>query len=132
MTDIHCLLLSIALTFLMIFVASQLRSRAWTPAGAKLAFGNREALPEPSAIAGRADRAAKNMLENLVLFLAVFVAARLAGAPPSDIVLGAQIFFFARVLYFFAYLLGIPYVRTFLWLTGVLGMILIGLAAARA
>ena len=129
MTDIHYLLLSIALTFLMIMTAAQLRSRGWTPAGMKLSFGNRDAVPEPSALAARADRAAKNMLENLLLFVAVLAAARLAGATSSDLVLGAQLVFFARLLYFFVYLIGIPYLRTLLWLVGVIGMLLIGLAA---
>ncbi len=65
MRDLHYLLLSVGLTWLMIMVAAELRTPTWTRAGAKLAFGNREELPPPSALAARAERAARNMLENM-------------------------------------------------------------------
>ncbi len=127
MTDVHYLLCSAALTWIMIMTAAELHTPTWTREGAKLAFGNREALPEPSALAKRADRAAKNMLENMVLFIAVFVAARAAGA---DAELGAALFFFARLAYFFVYLAGIRYLRSAIWGVSMLGLAHIGLAAA--
>ena len=127
MTDVHYLLLSTALAWIMIMTAAELRTPTWTRAGARLAFGNREALPEPSALAGRADRAARNMMENLLLFIAVFVAARAAGA---DAKLGAAVFFFARLAYFFVYLAGIRYVRSALWAVALLATAQIGLFAA--
>ncbi len=114
-TDIHYLVLSALLTWVMIFSASLLRSRGWTPGGLKVALSNRDAVPEPSPMAARCDRAAKNMLENMVLFIAVFVAARAAGVPASEITVGAAIFFYARVAYFVVYLVGIPYLRTLIW-----------------
>jgi len=46
----------------MLIVASLLRSRAWTPAGMQVAFGNREALPEVSPLAGRADRGSSSRI----------------------------------------------------------------------
>jgi uncharacterized MAPEG superfamily protein len=59
----------------------------------KIGFGNRDNLPEPTPLAARADRAARNMLENLVLFVAAIVAARFSGADPQDLALGSQLFF---------------------------------------
>ncbi len=126
MTDVHYLLMSAALAWLMIMTAAELHTPTWTRAGARLAFGNREALPAPSPIAARADRAAKNMVENLVLFVAVFVAARTAGADPTT---GAAIFFFARLTYFIAYLAGIVFVRSALWGVSLVGLAWIGLGA---
>lgn len=120
MTDVHFLLLSTALAWLMIMTAAELHTPTWTRVGARLAFGNREALPDRSPLAARADRAARNMVENLVLFVAVFVAARTAGADPTT---GSAIFFFARLAYFVAYLVGIVYLRSLLW-----GVSLVGLA----
>lgn len=126
MTDVHYLLLSTGLTWLMIMTAAELRTPTWTRAGARLAFGNRDRLPEASAIAGRADRAAKNMIDNMVLFVALFVAARSAGADATH---GSAIFFFARLGYFLLYLAGVAYVRSILWGVSLLGLGWIAVAA---
>jgi uncharacterized MAPEG superfamily protein len=113
----------------MIMVAAELRTPTWTRAGAKHALGNRDALPEATALAARADRAAKNMLENMVVFTAIVVAAKLAGADAS---LGAMIFLGARVAYFPIYLAGITYVRSAVWLVSVLGMLHMSVVTAIA
>jgi uncharacterized MAPEG superfamily protein len=112
----------------MLMTASALRARGprWTPRSTAFAFGNRDVLFEPTPIAGRADRAAKNMLENFVLFAALVLAARVGGVQSSHLDVGATLFFWARVAYFGVYLAGLPYVRTAVWAAGVggLGMIL--------
>jgi uncharacterized MAPEG superfamily protein len=91
----------------------------------KVAFGNRDDVPEPTPLVGRADRAARNMLENLVLFTAVLAAVRLAGVHDGRVDLGAKIFFWARVAYFPVYLAGIAYVRTAIWSVSVVGLAMI-------
>lgn len=113
----------------MVAIAGVMRTRGWTADGFKLAAGNRENIPEPSAVAGRADRAAKNMLENMVLFGGVLLAAHLNNGNAGRIALGAQVFFYCRLAYWFIYLGGITGVRTLLWLGGVAGMAIIGSAA---
>jgi uncharacterized MAPEG superfamily protein len=114
------LLASALLTWIMIMVAAELRTPTWTRAGAKLAFGNRESLPEATPLAARADRAAKNMLENMVIFVALVSAARMVGADAS---LGATVFLVARLAYFPVYLAGIKYVRSAIWLVSMLAML---------
>lgn len=112
MTDVHYLALSTVLTWIMIMVAGELRTPTWTREGRRLAFGNRDEVPPPSRLAARADRAAKNMVENLVLLVAALVAARSAGRDATG---GTALFFFARLAYFPAYLLGVVYLRSLLW-----------------
>lgn len=129
--DVHYVLLSAALCWLMVMTAAELRTPTWTREGARLAFGNREALPEPSPLAGRAARAASNMIENLVIFVAVYAAARAAHPTGHDLTRGAAIFFWARLAYFPVYLVGIPYLRSALWGVSLLGVVLLGLAAVR-
>jgi uncharacterized MAPEG superfamily protein len=129
MTDVHLLLVATFVTWASLMLAAVLRSRSWTPAGHKLAFGNREAMPEPSPIAGRAQRAALNNLENLGLFVAAFVAARLAGAAPEAVLPGAHLFVWGRVVYLGVYLAGIPYLRTLVWLASVIGIFRVAGAA---
>ncbi|MBC7974506.1 MAG: MAPEG family protein [Myxococcales bacterium] len=128
MTDIHYLVFSAVLTWIMIMTAAELHTPTWTRAGAKLAFGNRDHLPERSPLAARADRAAKNMVDNLALFVALFVAARAAGADPTT---GAAIFFFSRLSYFALYLAGVVLVRSLAWGVSLLGLGWIALAALR-
>jgi uncharacterized MAPEG superfamily protein len=126
---IHYLLLASGITWVMLVVAAILRTGATTPSGLNLAVGNRDSLHPPSAVAARADRAAKNMLENLVLFACVLLAASLAEADAARVALGCQIFLFARVTYALLYIAGVQWLRTVSWAVGVAGMTMIAIAA---
>ena len=123
--DLRFLLYCVVLTWVMILTASLFRLRAWTVPVLNLAFGNREDLPEPTLLAGRAERAMRNMLENMVLFIALLVTAHGAGVSDTRVAIGAQIFFWARLAYFPVYLAGIQYLRTAVWTVGLIGMLLI-------
>ncbi len=124
------LVLSTVLTWVMLLTASLLRSRGWSLAGLRVAFGNRDDLAEATPLAARADRAAKNMLENLLLFVAVSAAVALKGAAaPAQLSLGGAVFFFARVAYFVVYLAGVRYLRTLIWAVGLVGVGIVGAAA---
>src|SRR5260370_36051887 len=115
MSDLHYLVLSAILAWVMLLSASVLRSHGWGPVGIRVMLGNRDNVPEPTPVAARADRAARNMLENLVLFTAVLAAARLAGASGADLTLGASIFFWSRLPYFPPLRAGVRYLRHARW-----------------
>jgi uncharacterized MAPEG superfamily protein len=121
-TDLLYLLASAALTWVMLLAASVLRNREWTAQGAKIAAGPRDHVPEPPLIAGRADRAASNMLENLVLFAVLLFVARSAGVDAGRLAPGAAVFFWARIVFCPAYLTGVPYLRTVMWVVSIVGM----------
>ena len=127
--DLRVLIYAAVLTWVMVLIASAFRVRAWTMSGVLLAFGNRDNLPEATLIAGRAERAARNMLESMVLFIALLVVVHAAGVTDSRVATGAQLFFWARLVYFPVYLAGLRYVRTAVWSVGLIGLCLI-LAAA--
>lgn len=110
------------LTWLTLLLASLLRARAWTPSGIRLAFGNRDNLPEATPVAGRAERTARNTLENFVLFAALALAAQVSGVTGERVELGATIFFWARVAYVPIYIAGITYLRTAAWLVSIVGL----------
>ena len=124
LTTVQALVYSGILTFIMLLVASGICAKAWTPPGAQVAFGNREGLAVPLGLGGRADRAAKNQMEAMVMFLALVLAAQVAGKA-SQIALGATVFFWARLVYWPVYLAGIPVLRTLVWLVSIIGLILI-------
>lgn len=120
---------SAVLTWLMLITASLLRTHSWTPGGMQRAFGNRDDLPPPTPLAGRADRAAKNMLESLVLFSAAVLAVSMAGKSSAQTALGATVFFWARVAFWPCYLAGIKYLRTAIWTVGMVGLAMVAAAA---
>lgn len=122
MTDTQVLVWSAILTWLMLMTASALRTQGWTPGGIQRAFGNREGLSEPTPLAGRADRAAKNMLENLVLFVALAAALHFAGKVSARSELGANLFFWGRIAFWPIYLAGIIYLRTAAWGVSIVGL----------
>jgi uncharacterized MAPEG superfamily protein len=85
--------------------------------------GNRESIPPLSGWAGRAQRAYRNMLEGLAFFAALILVTQLAGKSNAATALGAQLFFWARLVYAPLYTIGIPWVRTAVW-----GISFVGLA----
>ena len=121
MTEMKALACSAVLTWLMLMAASLLRSKGWTSPGMRIAFGNRDDVPEPEPLAGRADRAARNMLENLAIFTAVIAAVQLSGKASAQTQLGATLFFWAR-------LAGIIYLRTAIWLVSIVGLAMVAAA----
>jgi uncharacterized MAPEG superfamily protein len=121
MTTAHAVIASGILTLLMLLVASAYCAKPWMPGGVAIAFGNRESVPQPLGIAGRADRAARNMIEGMVLLLAAVLAAQLAGKG-AQAAMGASVFFWARLFYWPAYLAGIIYLRTLIWFVSIFGL----------
>jgi len=113
---------AVALAFAQMLIAV---SGATLQVGLPTLAGNREGLPPCTGWAGRAQRAHRNMLENLVLFAALVLIAVVAGKTNATTLLGAQLFFWARLAYALVYLAGIPWLRTLLWFASVVGLALI-------
>ena len=129
LSDFQFLILSALLAWAALFVASVLRTKAWTGAGLGMAFGNRDYLPAQSLLAGRAERAAQNLMESLLLFTAVLGAAHFTGSAGDLTNVAAAVFFGARLAYWPVYLVGVPYVRTGLWWIAIAALGVIGWAA---
>ena len=120
--ELMWLVWAVALTVVQMLVAV---TGAFLQVGLPMLVGNRDNMPALAGWAGRADRAHHNMLENLVLFAALVLTASLAGKSNDTVVLGAQIFFWARLVYAGVYLIGIPWLRTGVWLVSMIGLVLI-------
>ena len=93
--------------------------------GLPMLAGNREGMPEIRGWGGRAARAHRNMLENLVLFAVLVLAAVVAGKTNDTTLLGAQIFLYARIAYALVYIAGLPWIRTAVWGVSVIGLAMI-------
>jgi len=110
------------ITWLTLLAASLIRAKGWTPAGTKIALGNRDDLPQATPLAGRAHRTAVNTLENFVFFAAIALVAQAVGNTSPRITTGAEMFFWARIAYIPVYYAGIIYLRTAVWLVGSIGL----------
>ena len=90
--------------------------------GWRKALGNREGSPPLPEWANRSARAQRNMVDTLVPFIAILLAAQMAGVSNESTQLGASLFFWGRVAHAGVYIAGIPYVRTLAFLVSVNGL----------
>jgi uncharacterized MAPEG superfamily protein len=119
--ELKLLVWSVGLTIAQMLVAIY---GAGMQFGLRALAGNREDLPRPTGWAGRAARAHYNMLENLVLFAVLVVAASVMEKMNAMTALGAQLFFWGRLAYAPIYIIGVPWLRTAAFLVSMSGLIL--------
>ena len=116
-------LLVLALYVVQIFLQETSRFRF----NLKGIVGNRDVQPEPSVIAGRLDRAKNNLLEALPIFISLVVLALTRGGNQEAEAYGALVFLVARVIYVPAYISGIPWLRSLVWLVSMFGLLMMAL-----
>lgn len=120
MTEAQLVAATGLLGFLLVLppVVALLRSE-----GVRVALGNREnpaTLPEWSH---RASRAQRNLVDNLLPFLAIVLAAQMAGVSNEKTQFGIALFFWGRVAHALIYVAGIPYLRTLAFAVSLIGVI---------
>lgn len=81
--------------------------------------------PELTGVAARLDRAFKNFMETFPFFIAGIVMVQITQMQSSASVLGAQIYFWARLIYLPVYAAGIPGLRTFIWVVSLIGLLMV-------
>jgi len=107
-------------------LASVLTACQWMPyiinqvtvRGLVRAMGNPHPDDKPLSIwADRARRAHSNSIENLIPFGLLVLVAHLIDANNDTTALAALIFFVARCIHYFVFILGVPYARTLMFVT---------------
>jgi uncharacterized MAPEG superfamily protein len=121
-TELAYLVASAALTFVLMLIAVM---GATFAVGLPKLAGNREPEPEVGGWAGRAQRAHRNMLENLVLFAILVLVAHAAGISDGVTRLGAALYFWGRVAHAVMYVAGIPWLRTAAFGVSVVGLVML-------
>jgi uncharacterized MAPEG superfamily protein len=86
--------------------------------------GSHEKPPPADSFAGRAQRASQDMLEGLVLFAALVLAAELMNRGNAQTGFGAEVFFAARVIYAAIAIVGLPWLRTGVWCISIAALLL--------
>lgn len=84
-----------------------------------------EGRPPLGGLGGRLDRARANFLETFPLFAAAVLVAHVLQIHSDLTVLGAELYFWARLAYVPAYVAGIPWLRSLIWGVAVVGIVLV-------
>ena len=121
--ELKMLLWSVLLGLVQIAVAATLstgqRGLGWN-AGAR-----DEVVAPLTGVAGRLDRALHNLLETFPFFAAAVLMISLLHRETAQTALGAQLYFWGRVLYVPVYAAGISYLRTLIWAVSVAGLVMV-------
>lgn len=122
-TQITMLWASLVLVFVYLTAAA---IASITARGAKWAAGPRDGPTPPlGPMGGRLDRAFKNYLETLPMFVGAVVVEAASGHGSSLAPLGAQLYFWGRVAYLPLYASGVPFMRTVAWTVAMAGIVLL-------
>lgn len=120
------MVLVVLLVLALFVVQTLLPGRFREPAPSKETLvenlGNRDHLRPLTVVGGRADRALSNMHEALPVFLALALMNMIVGTAAGLAVTGATVFLVARTAYVVVYMVGIPVVRTLIWVAGWVGL----------
>lgn len=107
--------LGLAHVFIAAGLATAQRGLLWNA-------GNRDGAVKPlTGAAARAGRANANFLETFPFFAAAVLAVVVANRTSTHTALGAQLYFWARLVYLPVYIAGIPYLRTLIWVIALWG-----------
>jgi uncharacterized MAPEG superfamily protein len=125
-TELLMLALSVVLGSVHIIVSAIATTHQY---GSKWNLSARDdPMPPLRGIAGRLQRAQHNFLETFLLFAVAVLIADATNRHGWMAIWGAQLYFYARVLYLPIYAAGIPVVRTLVWTVATLGIAMVLLA----
>jgi uncharacterized MAPEG superfamily protein len=114
--ELTMLVYSVALLFVLILVQALAGVLAQ---GLPAMAGSRDHLGEPGVLQARTNR------EGLLLFAPLVLTAAVTDVTTQWTVLGAQLFFYSRVVHALLYLTAVPWIRPLAWAAGIAGCILI-------
>jgi len=115
---------TLVLAILQIFLPACFRTRE-TGLNYNVSARDQSAPAPAGLITGRLMRAQQNLMESLPIFIAAVLMAQILHLHNKATVWGAVIYFIARVIYVPLYAFGIPFIRTLVWLTSMLGVFLL-------
>jgi uncharacterized MAPEG superfamily protein len=87
--------------------------------------GHRDDLPAASGFHARMLRVVDNHREGLTMFAPLVLVAAIAHVSTPTTVLGAQLFFYSRVVHAVLYILGVPLIRPLAWGVGMAGIVMV-------
>jgi len=114
---------TLILALIYIMAAAQARTAQY---GTTWNTGARdEAMPPLRPVPARLVRAQANLMETLPLFAAAVLAVVVAGRTGTLSEVGAWMYLIGRAVYLPLYALGVPVVRTLVWMVASVGLVLV-------
>jgi uncharacterized MAPEG superfamily protein len=121
--ELYVLVLGCVLGIVHIFWAGQAKTKQY---GTKWNAGPRDAeLPPPEPLVGRLMRAQGNYFETFPIVAALILVLAAAGISSVLTELGALIWFGARIVYVPLYAMGVPVVRSMVFLVSLAGILML-------
>jgi len=125
--EIQMLCWSAVLGMVQLVIATTL---AVADQGLPYAAGSRDTPSPPvKRITGRFLRAFHNFRETFVYFAVAVLLVTLLNKTSATTALGAQLYFWARLVYVPVYASGIPFARTAVWTVSVIGLVMVLMGA---
>ena len=125
--EIHMLLWATVLGLVQLVIAT---SAATLEQGLPYNLSPRDQAPPPvGKVTARLLRAFHNFKETFVFFAVAVILVIALHKASSNTALGAQLYFWARLLYVPIYAAGVAFVRTLVWATSVVGLVMVLLGA---
>ena len=87
--------------------------------------GSRDDEVLATGVGGRFERAYYNMLETFPVFAALVLIIQVTESWTAVSALAVQIYFWARVAYLPAYVIGVPFIRTLIWFASMIGIVML-------
>ena len=86
--------------------------------------GSRDSEKPLVPMGDRAMRAQHNMEESLFFFIPLALILLVLGKVSETAILGAELFFFSRLVYVPLYMFAVPWIRSIVWTAGFVGLVL--------
>jgi uncharacterized MAPEG superfamily protein len=112
---------TLVLALVQVLLPAVVRNRDF---GIRYQAGARDAAtPPPSKLAGRLMRAQSNLFETLPIFAVAVLIVHVTGRENVLTHYGALAYFIARLIYVPLYALGVPFLRSLVWLVSIVGIV---------
>jgi len=122
-TELNLLAWTLVLSLVQILVTASFRTRetglAYN-AGARDSGG-----PPMGVVTKRLQRAQANLFETLPLFAAAVLIAHVAARDGALTVTGCWLYLIGRILYVPLYAVGVPFIRSLVWVASVVGLAMV-------
>ena len=124
-TELTMLAYSVALLIVLVLIQASIGVQA---KGLVPMANNRDDVGPATGFHARMLRVVDNHREGITMFAPVILIAAVANIHSGMTVLGAQMFFYSRLVHAILYVTGIPLVRPLFWAVGVAGTVIVLLA----
>lgn len=122
-TELIYLSATLILAIVQIFLPAAGRTSQY---GAKWNAGARDGdMPPVKPVTARLERAQANLYETLPLFIAAVLIAHVIGVQDTLTLWGAALYFWARIVYVPLYAIGVPYLRTVVFMVSLIGLLMV-------